>query len=160
MPLRFVGLPLVAIVGLTVGVYFGDQRGRLAADVSVMGDLYHEAALQAFVFAEGTDATREQAILAHLSFEFRMRPKYSEADYFRAAESGPDEEFAYARLADIAERSGRLAASGDYIGKAIAQCLTRHSAPRRRENCTEGQLRDLGARLNRIASGQSSTARP
>jgi hypothetical protein len=72
-PYRVASFVFVAVAGLSVGLYAGDEWGRMWENVSAMAELSHEGVLQTVVLTEGTDDAREEAILEHLVFgSFRL----------------------------------------------------------------------------------------
>jgi hypothetical protein len=148
-PYRVATFVFVAVAGLLVGLYAGDEWGQMAAGINAMMELSHEGVLQTVVLTEGTDDAREEAILEHLAFEERRRSKYGNSALFSRADMYPtDSMFAYARLARITKRQGKDDRSKAYLNRAITLCLSRPSS-KPRDDCTEDKMFEYAALLSR-----------
>jgi len=148
-PYRVASVVFIAVAGLSVGLYAGDEWGRMWESVNEMAELSHEGVLQTVVLTERTEDAREEAILEHLAFEERRRSKYRKSSLFSGADmQRTDSMFAYARLARITKRQGKDDRSKGYLDKAIKFCLSRPPS-KSRDDCTEDKMLEYAARLSR-----------
>lgn len=118
--LRIASYLLVLALGLGGGYYFGLRTGQLGAiafDMAEMGYYFTHNEIQ---MAEGTDATRKEALLGFLALIEKRRGH--ESLWFTEKVYATDSALAYVRLAALAKKRGATQEANQYLNRAASFC--------------------------------------
>ena len=118
--LRIFSYVLVLALGLAGGYFFGlrnSQGGAIAFDMAEMGYYFAHNEVQ---MAEGTDATREEALRGFLAFMEKRRGQ--ESPWITEKVYATDSALANARLFALAKKRGATQEANEYLNRAVSFC--------------------------------------
>jgi len=118
--IRIASYLLVLALGLGGGYYFGYRTGQVSAIAFDMAEMEYYFTHNEVQMAEGTDATREEALRSFLAFIEKRRG--NESPWFTEKIYATDSALANARLFALAKKRGATQEATEYLGRAASFC--------------------------------------
>jgi hypothetical protein len=118
--LRIASYLLIFALGLGGGYYFGFRTGQVSALAFDMAEMEYYFTLNEVQMAEGTDATREEALRGFLAFIEKRRGH--ESPWFTEKIYATDSALANARLSALAKKRGANQEADEYLNRAASFC--------------------------------------
>lgn len=113
-------LLLALAVGAAIGYSYAEKYGEARILAFDMAEIEYYSSLSSIQMAEGTDATREEAIRNHLALIEKRKNHTS--SIFTEKVAATDSALDYARLAALAKKRGADQESQQLLGKAASFC--------------------------------------